>query len=784
MKNFLLLVLSISPAFIFAQEIYVSNEIHEDFILIHTDLGTYRFESFGERGIDVHFKEHEKPTFNRNSLSTLMPIKHRKSNLQLLQDQEEQLKITLNGNVVEIHKQPFIISYFDMNEKQLMQQKGIEKVSDSVNWLFEYPYSDFIFGGGARSPGLLNLSRLELYNKAHYGYENFAPQMNFSMPIVLSPNYFMIHFDNTSKGSIESRETMNTDYKQTIEYQAVSGEKRYQIIFGNNMSQILQDYTLLTGLQPLPPRWALGNFASRFGYHSSREVNELVKKYKKEKIPLDAVILDLYWFGKTIQGTMGNLAFDRDSFPKPKKFLRKLNKQGINPIVITEPFILTTSDKWKEALKADILCKDSSGQVHAFDFYFGNTGLIDVFDPKAQQWFWKIYKQLHDQGVRGVWGDLGEPEVHPEAILHYGDLKANDIHNAYGHQWAKIIYDGYQRDFPNERLFNLMRAGAPGSQKYGMIPWSGDVNRTWGGLQSQPGIALSMSLQGMAYMHSDLGGFAGNNDDPELYTRWLQYGVFQPIFRPHAQEEVASEPVFKDPETLSIVKQAIELRYKLLPYNYNLMHINSTTGIPLMRPIYFDAPYPFNARVFLENDHYYWGDDFLISPVLQKDAKVKNILVPKSSKWIDFYTLKCLENNEDFEIYLETPLFKEYIPTYVRAGAIIPMVSNLQNTKQYLQKNIELHFFLHPEVQNHTCTFVDDNDLPENHPKYKKDTFEISYEFKNNSLNIKVLKNQKIVSIFDKNIFIHYLNPNISVFVNEKSIDQNTVKPIYNQRIK
>ena len=168
--------------------------------------------------------------------------------------------------------------------------------------------------------------------------------------------------------------------------------------------------------------------------------------------------------------------------------------------------------------------------------------------------FGLFIKGLHDKGIMGVWGDLGEPEVHPDDLVH-ATGSAQTIHNIYGHDWARMIYEGYKKDYPNERPFILMRAGYSGSQRFGMIPWSGDVNRTWGGLQSQPEIALQMGMQGMAYMHSDLGGFAGANLDDELYVRWLQYGVFQPIFRPHAQEEVPSEPVYRSDEAKGLSKK-------------------------------------------------------------------------------------------------------------------------------------------------------------------------------------------------------------------------------------
>ena len=261
--------------------------------------------------------------------------------------------------------------------------------------------------------------------------------------------------------------------------------------------------------------------------------------------------------------------------------------------------------------------------------------MVDIFKPKARDWFWNIYKDLKSYGVKGWWGDLGEPEVHPSKLQH-SIGSADEVHNIYGHYWAKLIYDGYREEFPKERPFILMRAGAAGSQRFGLIPWSGDVSRSWGGLKPQPEISLQMGLQGLAYMHSDLGGFAGDLEDNELYTRWLQYGVFQPIFRPHAQEAVASEPVFKNAETKALAKKSIELRYKLLPYNYTLAYQNSNSGLPLMRPLFFEEPE--NYKLYGISNTYLWGNNFLISPVVEPNVSEKEIYFPATSNWFDFYT--------------------------------------------------------------------------------------------------------------------------------------------------
>ena len=152
------------------------------------------------------------------------------------------------------------------------------------------------------------------------------------------------------------------------------------------------------------------------GYHSEKETREVVQKFKEDQIPIDVIIIDLYWFGKELQGTMGNLEFYKDSFPTPKKMITDFKKKGVKTILITEPFILTNSKKWKETSEQGLLGKDSLGNPYTYDFYFGHTGIIDIYNPKAKDWFWNIYKKYNDIGVSGWWGDLGEPEVHPSDL--------------------------------------------------------------------------------------------------------------------------------------------------------------------------------------------------------------------------------------------------------------------------------------------------------------------------------------------------------------------------------
>ena len=626
-------------------------------------------------------------------------------------------EFTTDGIAVHIQNEPFKISYTYKGQPITSEKKGYHKTEYGEAISLNLTEDEVLYGGGARALGMNRRGyRLQLYNKAHYGYEDRSLLMNYTLPIVVSSNKYMIHFDNAPIGYLD----LDSKEDNTLTYETISGRKSYQVIVGDSWEDLIDNYTDLTGKQPLPPRWALGNFASRFGYHSQDEVAKTIQAFKDSKIPLDAVILDIYWFGKDIQGHMGNLEFFKDSFPTPLKMIKNLKDQGIKTTLVSEPFVLTTSNRWDEAVANDVIAKGADGNPFTYDFYFGNTGLIDIYSKKGSSWFWNIYKKIDQWGVDGVWGDLGEPEVHPEGLLHATGT-ANEVHNIYGHDWARLVYEGYANDIPNKRPFILMRSGYSGSQRYGLIPWSGDVNRTWGGLHPQIEIALQMGMQGLGYMHSDLGGFAGPNLDDELYTRWLQYGVFQPIFRPHAQEEVASEPVFRSQRAKELAKQSIALRYRMLPYNYNLAFENNQTGLPLMRPLFYEE----EGEHLLENSStYLWGNDFLVTPIMDANVKEQEVYFPKRSKWYDFYTGKAIEGGQSLRVVTN----KASIPTYVRGGAFIPLAKLVQTTDHYAFDDFELHYYHETSISKSKREFYNDDGLTKN--AFEKGMYEIlDFEF-------------------------------------------------------
>ena len=722
-----LLFLLLFTAVTFAQNAnrnYLSHTWKNNLLEVKTSDGTYRIKPYSNKIVETSFIPNGE-VFNPNSHAVIKtPEKVNAS----VSKTATSISLVTNNITVVINKAPFRITYSNQGKVLLSEKTGYIKKDSTEILQFNLDNSEMLFGGGARALGMNRRgNRLALYNRAHYGYETRAELMNFCIPLVLSSKMYAVHFDNGAIGHLD----LDSKKNNTLEYETISGRKTYQIIVGDTWEDLVSNYTDLTGKQPMPARWTLGNFSSRFGYHTQEEVEKTINRFQTDGIPVDAIILDLYWFGKEVKGTMGNLDWDKDQFPNPEKMIADLKAKGVKTVLITEPFVLTTSSKWQEAADQKVLVTDKSGKPATWDFYFGNTGVVDIFKPEGNQWFWNVYKRLINQGVGGMWGDLGEPEVFPSKVVTAAG-KADEVHNIYGHHWAKLIADGYKKDFPNQRPFILMRAGYSGSQRFGMMPWSGDVSRSWGGLQSQMEIALQMGMQGMAYMHSDLGGFAGDYFDNELYLRWLQYGVFNPIFRPHAQEDVASEVAYKDVHTKAKAKKAVELRYQLLPYNYTLAFENNQKGTPLMRPLFFEEPS--NEKLFNEKESYFWGDAFLIKPITKAGVTSTEVYFPKSNNWFDFYSgKKYAAGSTETVVVAETS-----IPTFVRGGSFVPMIETIQNTSKYSLDNFNLHFYFDDSVKTSSGKLYNDNG--ETPQAFEKGQFEILNFNSNNNGNILVLK--------------------------------------------
>jgi oligosaccharide 4-alpha-D-glucosyltransferase len=695
---------------------------------IFTNDGTLVFTPYSEHAIEVEFEpagDENPPSYaiEKKSVAVSTSIEEGKNSIRYGTSELE----------VVITKEPFQISYQYKGQPLCSEEKGFFDEGEFRGFRFQLDEEEKLTGGGERALGMNRRGfRLPLYSQPSYGYEETADQMYYSMPVVISSDKYMLVFDNGARGFLD----LGEEEENVLEFGAVGGRMSYLLIAADQWPELATNFTEVTGRQPMLPRWALGNITSRMGYHSQQEAEEVVATFFEEDFPLDAIVFDLFWFGPDLKGHLGNLDWYRDSFPEPEKMIQNFKEQGVQTVLITEPFILENTATYEEVINNDLVGTTFSGDPYHYDFYFGHTTLLDLFKPETKDWFWDVYKKHTRTGVAGWWGDLGEPEVHPADMMHVNGL-GDEVHNLYGHEWAKLIYEGYKEDFPDQRPVILMRSGFVGSQRYGMVPWSGDVNRTWGGLKPQVEIALTMGMQGMGLMHSDLGGFAGDYEDAELYIRWLQYGVFQPIYRTHSQDMVPPEPIYWDEKTKDIIRPYIKLRYRLMPYIYSLLFENAQTGIPMMRPIFYleDDPVLFDNK-----DEYLWGDAFLVAPVVEKGASSKEVYFPKGSYWLDFWNDKAYGGGQT----INYPVTLEKLPVFVKAGSFVPMVEPVRNMKEYSTRKLQIHYYHHPEVTAGSGFFYDDDGVTKG--AFKKgdyDQVDFSARQEGDKLSIELLANQK-----------------------------------------
>jgi oligosaccharide 4-alpha-D-glucosyltransferase len=689
------------------QRSFISAQSTPTGLSVQTSDGALTFAFYANNALQVSFE----PTGQTNPPSYAL-AENAHSQQGVIKEDAAQLTFSLGSMQAIIQKKPFAV-HFSYHQKPLLAEERGYFANDTLKgFRFRLNPAEQLMGGGSRVLGMDRRGhRLKLYNRASYGYETKAELMYYSMPVVISSEKYALVFDNGASGFLD----LGASDKDILRLEAVGGRMSYLLVAGDTWPELTQNLTAITGRQPLLPRWALGNIASRMGYHTQKEVEEVAARYAQDSIPLDAIVLDIYWFGPELKGFMGNLEWDLDSFPNPKQMMANLKAKGVKTVLVTEPFILKNTLKFDECVQQNLFGLNEKGEPYIYDFYFGTTALLDIFKPETKKWFWGIYKKHMLEGVDGWWGDLGEPEVHPDDLLHVNG-RADHVHNLYGHEWAKTLFEGFQADFPSQRPFILMRSGFVGSQRYGMVPWTGDVSRSWGGLKPQVEISLQMGMQGIGWMHSDLGGFAGNYKDEELYTRWLQYGVFQPVYRTHAQQEVPPEPIFWDELTKSRAREAIKLRYALLPYNYTLMYQNSTSGKPLMQPLFYIDDTP---SLLANTTEYLWGDNFLVSPITEKGATQQTIYLPKGTYWMDYYTGKWFKGRQKINVQLSPT----HIPVFVKAGAFIPMVPGLMTTSKYSSEKLELHYYFHRSLlESEGMYYEDDGVTPQ---AVEKKAFEI-----------------------------------------------------------
>ena len=594
------------------------------------------------------------------------------------------------------------VSFYDEEGRPLLEElNGVENEGPEKKVTFVGTKYENHYGGGERGHRLnLNRDSLTFYNRQNYGYTEGdirLSQMGIAIPYFVSDYGYAILFDDYDKAKLVLGDTITytSNTSKPLSYYFINGHK--------TLSNATELYTQLVGRQMLPPFWSLGYITSKYGYHNQDEAVGAIDSLKRRGFPVDGIVLDLYWYGK--ETDMGRLAWDKNQWPDHRKMLSDLKAQGVNTVLITQPYInkIGALDIYNQLASDGMLTKDAYGNPHDVTTWVGEAGMFDVSNPRTAEWLWNRLRPLTEEGVAGWWGDLGEPEVHPETIYHASGETATQFHNRYGNEWSKIIYDGLRKDFPKMRPFLMMRGGTTGLHRFSVFPWTTDVSRSWGGLQPQVKLMLSAGMSGLGYMSSDLGGFAVDSiapTDEELYVRWVQMGAFTPTMRTHAQ--LKPEP-YHYPASNEILKEYIKMRYKWLPYNYTLAYENATKGWPLARPLNFmgDNPGWYYPRA---TDEYLWGYNVLVAPVMEQGATERTVLFP-SGTWVSWWdATKKYEGGKTDTV--AAPL--DRLPLFVKEGSFIPQYDlPIENVSQYDPQFLTVRYY--PARSNTVYTLFDDN---------------------------------------------------------------------------
>jgi len=265
-----------------------------------------------------------------------------------------------------------------------------------------------------------------------------------------------------------------------------------------------------------------------------------------------------------------------------------------------------------------------------------------------------------------------------------------------------MLFENFRKDYPNKRLFNLNRAGYAGSQRYSIYPWTGDVSRSWGGLQAQLPLLIHMSLSGLPFIHSDAGGFAQGSKNDELYTRWLQMACFTPVLRPHGSG-IPSEAVYFNDTTQRIVREFMKLRYRLLPYIYTLAAEANQFGYPIVRPLFYE--FPDDTAAYNIMNEYMFGDEMLVVPITKSEQKTIRIYLPSGANWYNLWTNEKYKGGSwiTVEVNLET------IPIFIKSGSFIPMAEQVNSTDDYSTENLTISYYDDLKSNNNSYTMYNDD---------------------------------------------------------------------------
>jgi len=627
---------------------------------------------------------------------------------------------------IRVNKDPLQVQIFDKYQKLLFSDyKEFGYISDSTKvttYKTLHPDEQF-FGLGEKTGPFNRRGRsYKMWNSDKPCYGVNEDPLYKSIPFFLSNYQYGVFFDNTYKTEYK----FGAESEEYFTFQSPAGAFVYYFIYGNDYKQILEQYFALTGKPIMPPKWAFGFSQCRGMLTNEPLTREIANGYRSRKIPCDIIYQDIGW-----TDGLQDFEWRKGSYQNPAKMIKDLSDMGFKVIVSQDPVISqATTRQWREADSLHYLTTDiRTGKSYDMPWpWGGNCGVVDFTKPEVADW-WGSYQQkpLND-GVKGFWTDMGEPawsneDAYDRLYMRHHLGMHDEIHNVYGFTWDKVVKEQFEKRNPNRRIFQMTRSAYAGLHRY-TFGWSGDsgngndVLEGWRQFANQIPIALSAGLGGVPFWTTDISGYCGDIRDypamSELYTRWLQFGVFNTLSRAHHEGNVAVEPWLFGEEAEKNCKKAIELKYRLFPYIYTYAREAHDKGWPVLRPLVFE--YPNDEETYQLNEQFMFGRELLVAPVVKRGAKSKKVYLPEG-EWIDFSNPKKVFEGDQWITY---PAPLAVTPVFVKKGSIVPMMPVMNFIGEVQNYTISYHIFPAEEGKRTSFTLYEDDGETQG---YLKDAF-------------------------------------------------------------
>jgi len=662
-----------------------------------------------------------------------------------------------SGFICEIAKDGMSISLYDLDRKLIVEdEQTFHQEDEAVACAKKIANGEAFFGLGDKADEFnLRGKTFTNWGTDAFYYQKGSDPLYRNIPFYIglqASGAYGIFLDNSHRTHFDFG---NSD-PSLLKMSADGGELNYYFIYGPGIQEVSERYAQLTGRPELPPLWGLGYHQCKWSYYPESNVRDVAAKFRELEIPCDAIYLDIDYMDDYRCFT-----WDQEGFPHPKKMIADLREQGFKTVVILDPGIKIDPDYsvYQEGTKGDYFCKTRDGKLFEGKVWPGPCHFPDFTKADTRKWWGGQVKTLVDAGVAGIWNDMNEPSVFdtdvntmPAEVVH--DYEGENAphakaHNIYGMQMARSTYEGLRQWRASHRPFVITRSGYSGMQRY-TLAWTGDNTSNWEHLWLASIQCQRMSLSGVSYIGTDIGGFV-KDSDPELFVRWIQLGAFHPLFRTHSMADKADmapnlseelreairgganrEPWAFGEEKGAVIKKYISLRYRLLPYLYTAFWQYVQRGTPVLRPL-----------VMLDQDHGYFtenaenfavGDHLVVAPVVRSQAQNIELQLPQG-QWYHYWT----DQRYSGRILLQVAVQLEDMPIFVRAGAVVPS----QPLMQYaLEKPIEQMsldvYFAEEEIVSHLYEDAGEGyDYQQGQHKQKnfavagsKNSLQISQEFK------------------------------------------------------